>query len=192
MRLIKLGLLAAAIFAALLFSFDQTPKGVRHEIEDWIARWTAPDFDWPPDDITARDQAGLVAEMGRRGYKLTCYSGLQPEEKIGPNDDYLCWAIIKSAYDNVPARMVSFSFTNKKLSSVKLEFPESSFEALQSYLSRRLQQYPGGPSSRHKDIFGKPIFVWDVKDAQIMTSEPTSGKPITLLWSADEQWVKSR
>jgi len=184
MRLAKLTLISILIFGVLFLAYIKTPKETRHEIEDWIARLHAMNFDLPPDDFYAQGQTELVGELQRRGYELTCFGSLQVEEKIDKSDDYLCWFVIKSAFDDIPARTVTLFFSKEKLSNAKLEFPASSFERLSSYLTSRLQAYPKSSSPRDVDIFGKPLKVWQTKSGVVITSEePTKNKPITLLWS---------
>jgi hypothetical protein len=69
-----------------------------------------------------------------------------------------------------------------------MEFPESSFSKLQSYLSRRMTRYPVLDSNGYTDNFGKPLIVWQVESGFMTTSaESTEGQPITLLWSSNSQ-----
>lgn len=190
MRVVQLAIIGALIFGISLFAYDSTPKEVRYEIQDWFTRLTAKNFDWPPDEFSAREQNDLIGELNRRGYKLNCYPGGLPEDKVG-NSDYVCWFVIKSAYDNIPARMVMLFFENKKLSNVKIEFPESSFPLVQSYLLRRLEYDTRLDTARglkkFKDIYGQKTMVWLTKNGTVTTSsEPTSRQPITVLWTSKE------
>lgn len=151
-------------------------------------RIVAPNFDLPPDAISQTDQASLIGEYQRRGYDLNCYGDLRPEEKISKIDDYECWTLVESAYDNIPAKMVVFFFSKGELNHVRIEFPESSFDNLQDYLKRRLANYPRLDKKRRNnfgtDIYGKPLMVWKVKEGVVITSaSATLGRPVILLWS---------
>lgn len=178
---------AAIICIALFFSYQKIPDSYKYEISDRFGRFTAPNFTLPLDSITLREQASLIGEFKRRGYELKCYGNLRPEEQITAADDFECWALIKSAYDNIPAKTVTFYFAREKLSHVRLEFPELSFGKLKSYLDRRLANYqrldrvPGDHIGT--DIFGKPLMAWKVKGGVVVTSEPTPEQPTILLWS---------
>lgn len=164
------------------------PKEMRHDMEDRFERLVyGKNFDWPPDGFKAQAQADLVEELRRKGYRLKCYDDPRPEEKIAPRDDYFCWFVVRSAYDNVPAKAVTLTFAKGRLANVKVEFPDSSFRKLDDYLSRRLERYPHSDGVS-RDIFGKPITVWQVSNALVMTSaEPTEDQPLTVLWSSDGQ-----
>ena len=188
MKLVRLVVISVVAFSVMFFSYQFLPESNKYEISDWFGRFNAPNFDLPPDAIVETDQASLIGEYRRRGYKLKCYGNLRPEEKISKADDYECWALVKSAYDNIPAKMVTFFFSNEKLSHVRLEFPSSSFEKLLNYLNLRLANYPRLdqiPGRRFgTDIYGKSLMVWGVKQGVVVTSESvTPGQPITLLWS---------
>lgn len=190
MRAIQLAIIAALIFGISLVAYDSTPKDVRYEIQDWFARLTAKNFDWPPDTFSAREQNDLIGELNRRGYKLNCYPATLPEDKVG-NTDHVCWFVIKSAYDNIPARMVALFFENKKLASVKIEFPDSSFPLIQSYLLRRLEYDTRLDTVRgmkkSKDIYGQKTMVWLTQSGTVtISAEPTPHQPVTVLWTSKE------
>jgi hypothetical protein len=184
-------LLIAVIFLFAPFDLSSAPfldLDIRHEIEDGFERRTAKNFYLPLDMFSAREQSDLIGELQRRHYKMRCYGSLRPEEKFGKSDDYQCWFIVKAAYDNIPAKKVVLSFDDARLAFVKMEFPESSFSKLQSYLSRRMTRYPVLDSNGYTDNFGKPLIVWQVESGFMTTSaESTEGQPITLLWSSNSQ-----
>ena len=170
-------------------AFVFMPRDMKHEMQDTVMRVFAPQLDLPPDAAKPENQTSWIAEYRNRGYKLKCYDGLGPEEKIDKSNDYLCWGLIKSAYDNVPARSVAFYFSRQELRHVKVEFPDSSFAALQDYLGRRLARYPrldeDPQHSFSPDIYGRPVMVWATPGGLVVTSKrATDGKPITLLWSS--------
>lgn len=160
----------------------------RYEIYNSIIRLTAPNFILPLDTLERTDKVFIIDEYKRRGYKLKCYGNLRSEEKISKTDDYVCWGIIKSAYDNIPAKKLSFFFSKNELHHIRIEFPHSSFEKLKEYLERRLTHYqrldqiPGMESQT--DVFGKPLITWIVRQGYITTSNlPTPNQPIILLWT---------
>lgn len=156
-----------------------------YKIIDAIKRLNAPEFNQTPNRIESTDLASLLREYERRGFKLTCYGGLLPEEKLTKVDDYQCWAIIKRAY-NIPAQIVTFSFHQKKLMSVRLEFNENSFDELQKYLkiimadSIRLDDKPGAHFG--VDIYGKPLMVWGTPHGTVTTSGFTPNQTNLVFW----------
>ncbi|HEX5337932.1 MAG TPA: hypothetical protein VFW53_05815, partial [Gallionella sp.] len=171
------------------------PKNMQYALQDAAKRPFAPNFDLPPSQMKSVRQDEWIAEYRRRGYDLHCYGNLRPEERISKDDDYNCWGLIKSAYDNIPARMIVFWFRKGELRHIKIELPESSFASMQDYLGRhfegiaRLDQLPG----RHfgKDIYGNQLMVWPTQYGVVVTSNtPTSGRPLTLLWSSHEAVVR--
>ena len=169
-----------------VYIFSHAPH--RYESYNWIARLAAPNFILPLDTIEQTDQNSLIDEYKRRGYNIKCCGCLRPENKILKTDDYVCWGIIKSAYDNIPAKEIAFIFSKGQLQFVRIEFPELSFEKLKDYLNRRLANYqrldqiPGMKSE--KDFFGKPFITWIVRKGYITTSaSPTPSRPVFLLWT---------
>lgn len=189
MRLLKLVFFAAFIVGLGILFFDRLPKTYRYEIEDWYAGLGEPAFIESPDSFTNRPQDDLIREYKNRGHKLTCYGDLQKEERIVSQNDYLCSAHISKAYDGIPARLVTFFFTHGELSDVRIEFPSSSFEKLQSYLSRKLAdrqrldtlpQYNFGT-----DNMGSKLMVWAVPNGLLITSDTAvPGDNTVLLWTS--------
>jgi hypothetical protein len=189
MRLVKLVFLAILTTAAGILIYDRLPATFRYAIDDWYARIGQPAFVISPDTFTALPQAEIIREYTNRGHKLKCYGNLQREERIRANNDYLCSAHINSAYDGIPAQLVTFFFTKGELTDVRLEFPSSSYQKLLSYLSRKLEnsrridqlpQYDFGT-----DNMGGRLLVWAVPDGVVVTSDSEVEGDITvLLWSS--------
>ena len=180
--------LVLLIFGATA-AFFILPRETTYEISDSVMRLLAPHWDLPPDATATTEQSAWIAEYKARGHKLKCYGGLGPEEIVDKSNDYACWGLIKTAYDNIPARTVGFYFTKNELRHVKVEFPDSSFVGLQDYLARRLARYPRldeDPQFKFgPDIYGRPVMVWATPEGIVVTSRSaTTGKPITLLWSS--------
>jgi len=171
------------------------PAHVQDELQDAVKRPFAPNFVLPPNQMKSARQDDWIAEYRNRGYDLHCYGNLRPEEQASKDDDYNCWGIIKSAYDNIPARMVVFWFRKGELQHIKIDFPESSFASLQDFLGRHFEgitRLDQSPSSRFgKDVYGKPLMVWATKHGIVVTSNaPTSGQPLTLLWTSSEKMTR--
>lgn len=189
MRLLKLVFIAALMVGLGIFCYDRLPKTYRYEIQDWYARLGEPVLIESPDSFTKRPQADLIREYKNRGHKLTCYGNLQKEERIVAQNDYLCSAHINTAYDGIPARLVTFFFTKGELSDVRIEFPSSSFKKIQSYLSRllanrkrldTLPQYDFGV-----DNMGGKLMVWAVPNGLLITSDSqVPGDIVVLLWTS--------
>jgi hypothetical protein len=189
MRLLKLVFIAALVVGLGIFCFDRLPKTYRYEIEDWYARLGEPAFVESPDSFTKRTQNDLIREYKNRGHKLKCYGDLQREERIVAQNDFLCSAHINTAYDGIPARLVTFFFTKGELSDVRIEFPSSSFKKLQSYLYRKLAnrtrldtlpQYDFGT-----DNMGGRLMVWAVPNGLLITSDSeVPGDRTVLLWTS--------
>jgi hypothetical protein len=189
MRLIKTIILGALLFGVLFAVYTGLPKQYRYEVDDWYHGLMAPKFIDSPDHFSPRDQADLIREYENRQYKLKCYGNLRTEEKIAKTDDYSCNAFISSAFDNVPAKQVTFFFSRNKLSHVRMEFPEKSYVKLNDYLNRKLADFPRldqKPGFKFgTDNFGKPLMVWAVREGLITTSaQSTAGQTQLLLWSA--------
>ena len=183
-------LFVAVALAAAQYLFPS----IRYEISDWIARLSAPNFDHPPNTFYAANQSDTIREYRNRGYTLDCFGNLRPEEKLSKTDDYVCWAPIKSAYNNIPAKMLTFSFSEGKLNRVRLEFPDSSFDQVQEFLGkvlvseRRLDSLPQYQS--RTDIYGERLMMWEVKDGFITTSsKATAGRSFIILWLRPEAEV---
>lgn len=189
MKLIKT-LFFGMLFLGVIFAvYKVLPKQHRYAIDDVYYSFVAPKFIESPDYFSPRDQDDLIREYKNRNYKLDCYGSLQKEERIGKEDDYLCNAYMSSAFDNIPARRVTFFFAGKKLSHVRMEFPEKSHAKLQDYLGRKLADFPRldqKPGFKFgTDNFGKPLMVWAVREGLLTTAtESTQGETQLLLWSA--------
>jgi len=172
-----------------------TPIKYKHEIQDWYARIGTPSFTYPLNEFTKRGQADLIREYKNRGHQLECYGNLQIEERISKRNDYLCFIHISTAYDNIPARSVVFFFSEGSLTDVRIEFPTDSFDKLQQYLSKvlenqpRLDQLPQVNFGR--DVLGNRLMVWGVTKGIIVTSDTqTQGHSDILLWSSKD-WGNS-
>ncbi len=126
MRTLKLILLCAAIFFGALAIFEKSPLNVKYEISDWFSRLGTPDFITALDSISSRDQSETIREYKNRGHELTCYGDLRKEDKIGSATDYLCYAYISSAYDNIPARLVTFFFNRHSTLANRTQFIKTS------------------------------------------------------------------
>jgi len=175
--------------------FPALPRDTRFEILNSVKRPFSPNFDLPPKAMKRAHQIEWVAEYMRRGYELNCYGNLRPEERLSKDDDFICRAIIRSAYDNIPARSVFFWFRRNELQNIKLEFPEESFPLLQDYLKRyfvgvrRLDR--AGSAAFGTDIYGRPLMVWPTDNGMIVVSSaPTPGRPLTLLWISKEKVLR--
>ena len=185
-RILAVTLLAVIVLASAYYLL---PKNYRYELSDRLAGLTAPNFDQPPNRFHAANQSDIIREYKDRGYNLDCYGNLRPEEKLSKSDDYVCWAPIRSAYNNIPAKMLTFSFAEGKLNRVRLEFPDSSFDEVQNFLGkklgneRRLDPLPQYQS--RTDIYGEHLMIWEVKDGFVTTSsKATPGRSFIILWQS--------
>jgi hypothetical protein len=188
MKLLKPIFVVVALCGVAKLLYPALPLHYQHAISDWYARLGTPTYAESPDYFAARDQAAVISENQARGHKLKCYGNLGPAERITPQDDYLCSANIGTAYDNIPARLVTFFFSKNKLSNVRIEFAAGSFDQLDNYLSRKLADYPRldqMPGARFgTDPFGKKLVVWRVKHGLITAAaEDTQGQNPIILWS---------
>ena len=184
MRLLKLTLLAVVLFATGMITYEKLPLSYKYAISDWYDRQGTPNYVQAPDLFTSSDQASVVRELEESGHKLKCYGNLGDRERIDKNDDYLCSAHIATAYNDIPARLITFFFANEKLNHVRIEFASESFEQLQDYLSTNLTSYKRldkSPWAR----FDKGLMVWKVKDGLVVASSEKfeGGNPI-ILWSS--------
>lgn len=191
MRLLKLLVVSVGIFSLAFGVYVTLPKQYKYQVSDWYARIGAPPFIDAPESFEAADQDELIRSMTARNFKLVCTGGLYAEEKISELDDYECHAFINSAYDNIPANIVSFFFAKKKLTHVRLEFPDTSFPKIHDFLNRKLVNYPRlDQMPNHKinpDNYGKPLMVWVLKDGLLaMSGEGTPNRNVVMLWSAHD------
>jgi ribosomal protein L32 len=185
MVILAMVLLFAVVLAAANYFL---PKNIRYEITDWFEGLNTPNFDHPPNKFNGLTQADIIREYEGRGYKLDCYGNLHQDERVSKSDDYACWMPINSAYNNIPARMVTFFFSDGQLNHARIEFPYSSFEQVQEFLEKKLvserrldslTQYRG-----HTDSYGEALKMWEVTDGYLKTSnKPTPGRSFILLWS---------
>lgn len=191
MRIFKLIVLSFVVFSVAFGAYVSLPKKYKYQLSDWYARIGAPPFIDAPDLMAAEDQDELIRSLRARNFELVCTGGLQREEKISELDDHECHSFIKSAYDNIPANLVSFFFAKRKLTHVRVEFPDTSFNKINDFLSRKLANYPRldqMPNHRiNPDNYGKPLRVWVVKEGIVsMSGEGTPNRDVVLLWSAHD------
>lgn len=188
MKLLTKLFLLVLVSSIGIFGYNRLPIIYKHEMEDWYARLGEPAFVEAPDSFTTRLQEDVIREYTKRGHKLTCYGNLQKEDRVSVENDYLCFAHINTAYDGIPARMVTFFFSKSELSDVRIEFPSSSYDKLQSYLSRKLA------NSQRLDLLpffdfgtdnmGGKLMVWRVPEGILVTSDSRVKGDITvLLWT---------
>jgi hypothetical protein len=184
MRYLKAALLGAALFAASLTIFDRLPLQYKHLISNWYNRIGTPHYVEAPDLYSERDQASVISDMQARGHKLKCYGNLGVRERVDKNDDYVCFAHIGTAYNNMQARLITFFFAKGKLNHVRIEFASSSFDELQDYLSKSLVDYPRMDKSPWAR-FEKGLMVWRVKEGVLMASaEKDPRRNPIILWSS--------
>ena len=176
-------------------SYLALPGSVKYALQDAVKRPFAPNFDLPLNQMKSARQDDWIAEYRNRGYDLHCYGNLRPEEQASKDDDYNCWGVIKSAYDNIPARMIVFWFRKGELQHIKIEFSENSFAPLQDFLGRhfegvtRLDRLPNAQFG--KDVYGKPLMVWPTEHGIVVASSaPTPDQPLTLLWTSKEKLAR--
>jgi len=182
-------LIAALIVGGGTLAYDNLPVHYKREVQGWYARLWAPAFIASPDGFSGRPQDDVIRELKNKGHELTCYGNLQREERINARNDFLCSAYISTAYDNIPARMVTYFFSKGALSNVRIEFPSSSFAQVQDYLSRKMAGRTRLDKLPHNDFgtdnFGARLMVWAVPDGLLVTSsKEVPGHPTILLWSS--------
>ncbi|UFS70216.1 TFIIB-type zinc ribbon-containing protein [Geomonas sp. RF6] len=174
--------------AALLSASFLLPKGFKYDVWDWADRLKSPNFEHPLNSFAGQTQNDLIREYQERGFTLHCYGNLRPDERVSKSEDYACWFPIKSAYNNIPARYVTFFFSGGILSHARLEFPDSSFAQVQDYLQKKLgteRRLDMLPQHRVRtDIYGVPVMVWEVNGGWIQTaSKATPGRTVMVLWT---------
>lgn len=195
-RLITLTAFGVLLFIAGFSMYLRLPNLMQIGLTSFFERPFAPNFDLPPNQIGVVRQDDWISEYKRRGYNMHCYAALYPEDKVSKDDDYVCWAVVKSAYDNIPAKIVTFWFRKGELQHLKIDFPDSSFAQLQEFLGKhfkgmkRLDEMPG--FSFDTDIYGNSLMVWPAKHGIVVTSSaPTTERPLVLLWSSKESYVRN-
>ena len=176
------------ILAVSGWVFYSLPKHYQYEVTDSFKRFTAPNFTHALDQFGDENQADVIREFKSRGYEFNCYGGLRHEELVIKGDDYVCFFKQKTAYDNIPARFLTFSFKEKKLHAVRLEFPDTSLPLVKDYLGKtlnkmkRLDTLPGCDFGT--DNFGYRLLVWGNENSHVATSAGTpDGQPFIVLWA---------
>jgi len=195
-RIIRVAVLLV-VGAALVSTAYLLPKNFKHDLSDRLVGLKAPNFDHPLNKFHENSQSDIIREYNARGFTLTCYGNLRPEERVSSTEDYVCWMPIKSAYNNIPARMVTFFFSQEKLNHVRLEFPDSSSDQVQEYLGKKLsseRRLDMLPQYRARtNIYGEPLMIWDVKGGVIQTpAKATPGQLFMVLWTRREEGSLSR
>lgn len=164
---------------------------MRYEIEDSFERISSPDFNVPLNNVSSRNKNDIISEFTNKGYNLKCYGDLRKEEKVGKYNDYVCWAVIKSLYNNIPARRITFYFYKNNLAHVRIEFPESSFDKLYEKLSLQLNDTHSAFNFK-SDKYGQKLKVWKVKGGIVTTSRvKTPNQYNIVLWTASHILLKS-
>jgi hypothetical protein len=189
MRLLKIVVLTVVVFVAVFGAYAGMPKQYKYAISDWYARIGAPPFIDAPDYFSAENQNDVIRALEAKNFKLICTGGLYREEKISETDDYECHSFINSSYDNIPTKLVSLFFSKNKLTHVRLEFPDTSFDKINDYLNRKLASYPrlDRMPGHHinPDNYGKPMQVWVVRHGMVsMSGEGTPNRNLVLLWAS--------
>lgn len=149
-----------------------------------------------PDQLSELSLSEVKQRYQQQGYRLKCYGDLQRNERIS-DDDYLCHAPITSAFDDIPARGVVFFFKEERLRHVRFEFPASSFDALQAYLSGKLKNATRlDGNSLHDfgfDTSGNSLAVWGTRHGLLTTTASNvANQPVVLLWSGKANYPKTR
>ncbi|MDD3598032.1 hypothetical protein [Sulfuricurvum sp.] len=174
--------IVVVMFIAFKF-YSNAQQNAKYEAEDARERQFTPDLQIELKSLTNKDQSEVIEEYRHQGLNLRCFSNLRPEEKISQQDDYLCWAVTKNIF-NIPSRNMAIFFSEKKLTNVRLEFPESSFNLVQSYLNTtlgekpRLDLIPG-------DTIDSSIMSWKVDHGIVNTNKNTDDK-ILITWSSEK------
>jgi len=140
-----------------------------------------PEFNTELAYLTDTEQDMMLEEYKFQGFDLECFSNLKPNEKISEKDDYLCGSNIESAY-NIPAKHMAIFFSKNKLTNVRLEFPNSSFELLKKHLEKTLKNYTR-LDLRPGNTLDDSIIAWKTNNGIIATNKRLEGK-ILVLWSS--------
>ncbi|WP_152219953.1 hypothetical protein [Pseudomonas sp. SCB32] len=151
-----------------------------------------PEFEESPDQLTDLSLSEVKRRYEAQGYRLKCYGDLQRNERIS-DDDYLCLAPIRSAFDDVPASLVVFFFKEERLRHVRFEFPASSFTPLQDYMSQKLQNATQLDGNRlyhfGLDPSGNNLVVWATQHGLLTTTATNlSNESVILLWSGKDNF----
>ena len=190
-RIIRVAVLLI-VGAVLVTTAYLLPENFKHDLSDRLVALRAPNFDHPLNKFHESSQSDIIREYNARGFTLTCYGNLRPEEQVSSTEDYACWMPINSAYSNIPARMVTFFFSQEKLNHVRLEFPDSSSDQVQEYLGKKLsseQRLDMLPQYRARtNIYGESLMMWEVNGGVIQTpSKVTPGHLFMVLWTRREE-----
>lgn len=169
------------IMFILYKSYLNKQQNTKYEAQDTIERLSAPDFNTDLLSLGKIEQFEMIKTYRLQGFNLRCFSNLRRNEKIGKEDDYLCWAVTKNAY-NIPAKLMTVFFSKKKLTHVRLEFPTSSFESIQNYMKTLMKGRPDLSPLSDMENPDSPL-KWKV-DNGIVAVNRYKERKIIVLWSS--------
>ncbi|MET1078636.1 MAG: hypothetical protein ABWY06_11525 [Pseudomonas sp.] len=189
MKSLKIVLLFTLTIIAGVLIAPQLPSRYTYGVEAWYARLGQPEFNEPFESFTHQPIDEVSTALRAKGHAPKCYGNLTPEEKISKRHDFTCDIYTNSAYGGIPATHIMFIFQDGTLTHVRVEFPSSSFEKVQDYAFKHMQNYKRADTKEDlgSDGFGNKLMGWTLpKGSLVAGTEEVEGQPTYLLWSSNQ------
>lgn len=187
--LIALVLMAAAGYLISLRLSEHQSRAEQEARLDAAERAKAPPWNWSLDEFAAGTPASeLRARLTRAGYVVYCPRTMVSESKIAADNQANCWTNLRTAY-GIPARVASFWFDDRGLTSHLIRFEPGQWQAVMRHLDgagRRLDADFGrsGP-------FGPPVIGWRYENGLVMAADSDPKEDITVLWTSRPAYLRS-
>ncbi len=188
------GLIALVLMAAAGYLISQRVGEHQSRAEqearlDAAERTKAPPWNWSIDEFAAGTPVSeLRNRLTRAGYVVYCPRSMVSESKIAADNKANCWANLKTAH-GIPARVASFWFDDRGLTSHLIRFESGQWQAVMRHLDntgRRLDADFGrsGP-------FGPPVIGWRYENGVVMSADSDPNEDITVLWTSRPAYLRS-
>lgn len=188
------GLIALVLMAAAGYLISQRVgehqiRVEQEELTDAAERAKAPPWNWSIDEFAAGTPVSeLRNRLTRAGYVVYCPRSMVSESKIAADNKANCWANLKTAH-GIPARVASFWFDDRGLTSHLIRFESGQWQAVMRHLDstgRRLDADFGrsGP-------FGPPVIGWRYENGLVMSADSDAKEDITVLWTSRPAYLRS-
>lgn len=188
------GLIALVLLAAAGYLISQRWSEHQSRVEqearlDAAERAKAPPWNWSIDEFAAGTPANeLRGRLTRAGYVVYCPRSMVSESKIAADNKANCWANLKTAH-GIPARVASFWFDDRGLTSHLIRFESGQWQAVMRHLDatgRRLDADFGrsGP-------FSPPVTGWRYENGLVMSADSDPKEDITVLWTSRPAYLRS-
>lgn len=194
---------SAFVIAGLLYLALPEPK--RRSIDAWFGIESSSSggsnpngkkrnfhFTEPVDSFSEKRLPDILRELREQGFKVSCRGKLFADEKFSHHNDQVCWAPLETFANNIPATTVTFFFAKNRTIGVNLDFPMSSYEAVQDYVERNFDDSKRAYKSRRMKQKEGRWKIWKMKNGLVFTNGNNDGKRLNLWWGNEEVYEMER